>query len=254
MSLHREYDGGLLAGTYEGDGLAVESGALDSEQDIYVEILTPYTDGDNPFARKEAADLQIHGMTGGSVGTINIYTDAEQSPNQPTKTLTYSMIRDGIYRLNVCDIDPFLKLQVEIYGSMGALSFHGIGLSFTMRPRHAMVLDLGRIIPPEGKDVAWINQVEIEACSSYDIYLDVYKNGLLHSTETITVNPDVRDVYTVILPRETKGRRLALRLRSTHADGEGFLGFETYMVRVRHAATGNYTELPVGQGDQRSDE
>jgi hypothetical protein len=217
-------------------------------------MLTPYTDGESPVSRKEPADLQIHGMTGGSTGLINLYTDSAAFLGTPSLSLSYSMLRDGIWRADISEMGPFLKVQVEIYGNFNDLSFHGIGMSHTTRPPHAMNLNLGRIVPPNSGDLAWINQVEIECISAYNLLLDVYKNGILHSTETVAVNPNVRDVYTVQLPRETKGRRLALQLRTTASAGEGFKGFETYMVRVRNAASGNFTELELSQGDQRSDQ
>lgn len=252
-AIHRDYDGSLTAGTLEANVLELETGELDSNRDIYVEILTPYGDGGQPMSRKDPADLQVHAKTGGSLGTLNLYTDASEFPNQPTKTLQYATQHDGIYRLQIPDTGAFVKAQVEFLGNMSELSFHGFGVTYVPRPEHVVYLNLGTVMPEQGADVSWINQVELELISDYNVYLDIYKSGLLHSSQLITVNPGVRDVYTVQMPRDTKGRRLHLYLRSAHADGEGFVGFETYMVRIRHAATGNVTELYVGQGDQRSD-
>lgn len=254
MSLHREFDGSLLAGTYEGNVLRLDDGDLDSEQDIYVEMLTPYADGDLPLNRKDAMDFQIHGKTGGATGTVNIYTDASEFPAGTAKTLVYSMISEGIWRANVEDVGAFLRAQVEIFGSMAALSFHGIGMTFSPRPQHVMALDLGDVIPPNGGDLAWINQVELDVEANHDLYLDIYKNGELHATETVTITPGIRDVYTVVPPRDTKGRRLNLRLRTSYANSEGFNGFECYSAKIRHAGTGNWSELEIGQGDGRSDE
>jgi hypothetical protein len=254
MSLHREYDGGLIAGSYEGNVIKIEDGELDSGSDIYIEMLSPYIEGDSPLTRKDPADLQIHGKTGGSVGTVNLYTDATEFPAAPNKTLSYSMMREGIWRADILDLGPFMRVQVEIFGAMSALSFHGFGVTYNARPQHVYSMDLGNIIPPNGGDLAWINQVELEIQSLHNLYLDIYKNGHLHCTETVVVDPDVRDVYTVILPRDTKGRRLAVKLRTSYASSEGFHGFETYMVRVRHQSTGNWTELSVGDTDQRSDQ
>jgi hypothetical protein len=255
MSLHREYDGSLIAGTYEGNVLRLEDGDLDSDQDIYVELLSPYSEGDSPVARKDAEDFQIHGKTGGSVGTINFYVDQQEFPGGPSKTLTYSMLREGVYRAQISDLPPFLRLQVEIFGGMGALSLHAIGLTVSTRPPHVMSLSFGEIVPPNNGDLAWINQVELDVEAAHDLYLDVYKNGVLHCTETVPVRPGYRDVYTVTVPRDTKGRRLALRLRTSYADSEGFNGFECYGAKVRHAATGNFSELEIGQGgDGRSDQ
>lgn len=253
MSLHREYDGTLLGGSYQGNVLKLETGDVDSTLPIFIEILTPYTEGESPISRKDPADLQIHGKTGGA-GTINLYTDGTEFPEIPIKTLDFNMINDGIYRADITDLGPFQKLQVEILGNMNALSLHAIGISCTYRPPHAMVVDLTELIPPNNADLAWITQVEFDVSADHDLYFDIYKQGVLHTRETVVVTPGIRDNYTVTIPRETKGRRLQMYLRTSQASGEGFLGFELYALRVRSGTTGNLTELDVSPTDGRSDE
>jgi hypothetical protein len=217
--------------------------------------LTPYAEGDSPISRKDPADVQIHGMTGGATATLNLYTDDTLSPSTPNMVFAYSLLRDSIFRGNILDLGPFQRVQAEIIGSMTSFSIHALGISCTYRPPHVMALDFSNLIPANNADLAWINQIEFDLQSDYDVLLDVYKGGVLHATETITVTPGIRDVYTVgPLPRETKGRRLGLILRTSQADGEGFLGFECYQIRVRSGTTGNYTELQLGQTDGRSDQ
>jgi hypothetical protein len=255
MSLFREFDGGLLGGTYEGNVLLLERGDIDTQAGISVEILTPYSEGDSPISRKDPADIQIHGTTGGAPATLNLYTDDTLAPASPNMTLTYSLLRDNIYRANILDLGAFQRVQVEILGSMTQFSIHALGISCTYRPPHVMVLDLNDLIPGNNADLAWISEIEFDLQSDYNVYLDVYKLGELHTTEEIVVTPGIRDVYRVgPLPRETKGRRLGFVLRTSQANGEGFLGFEAYQVRVRSGTTGNYTELELGQTDGRSDQ
>lgn len=255
MSIFREYDGGLLGGTYEGNVILLEEGEVDSESGIDVNILTPYAEGDSPTSRKDPADIQIHGMTGGATATLNLYSDDTLAPSTPNMTLEYALLRDNIFRGNILDLGAFQRVQVEILGSFTQFSIHALGISCTYRPPHVMVLDLNNLIPGNNADLAWISEIEFDMQSDYNVYLDVYKNGVLHTTETITVTPRIRDVYRVgPLPRDTKGRRLGLILRTSQADGEGFLGFEAYQVRVRSGTTGNYTELELGQTDGRSDQ
>lgn len=250
MSLHREPDGSLLAGTYDGKVIEIEIGTSDDSSPIYVEILTPNSEGDSPVSRKDPADLQLQVLTGGSVGNVDVFIDRASTPALST---TFSTLVNGIYRINILPIGPFLRTQLEIYGYFTKFLLHAVALTASTRPPHVMAVDLGTLVPEQGADLAWINQVEVDVESNYDLELLVYKNGALHSTQTITVTPGFRDAYTLILPKNTKGRRLGLVLQTTAADSEGFNGFELYGIRVRHATTGNEVELPVSNTDSRSD-
>ncbi len=249
-SIHREPDGSLLVGTEDGDVIEIEIGNGDDGEPIAIRVITPYTDNGAPAARKDPADMQVLCQTGGATGTINVHLDNATSVSH---TVPFTTTQSGVYRSNVRAMGPFLRLQYDITGSFHDLSLHGIGMSYTQRPNMVMCAYLGAVIPENQTDLAWINQVEIECYSPNNLYLDIYKNGVLHTTETVTVTANIRDVFTVVPPRDTKGRRLMMWLRTSNADGEGHLGFELYMVRVRHAASGNVTELALTQGDQRSD-
>jgi len=250
LSIHADTDGRLLAGTDNGEVIRLESGVGDDSMPLPINILTPLTEGDSPLARKDAADLQLHVLTGGNVGTISFYLD--RSPDA-AKEVTFSTAASGIYYDSLIDLSTFLRMQVGITGSFMRFNIHALGVSYAPRPNHVFALNLGKIIPDSGADLAWVNQVELEVQSAANLYLDIYKNGVLHSTESVVVTPNVRDMYTIVPPRDTKARRLSMVLRTSNAAGEGFVGFECWGARVRHASTGNVTELNLGTGDIRSD-
>jgi hypothetical protein len=223
ISLHRETSGRMLAGTDDGVVLEIEKGVGDDNQPCAINILTKYVDCGVNTARKDPADLQIHTTTGGVQGVINLYMDRI---TKAAKSIPFSSTVVGSYRAQIQDIGPFLRIQYEILGSFYEMSMHAIGVSFTQRPNNTMSAFLGAIIPPDSSDLAWVNQVELDCYSPENLYLDVYKNGVLHSTELVQVTPNVRDIYTVILPRDTKARRLTMWLRTVSVAAEGQAGFE----------------------------
>jgi len=249
--LRREPDGSLLAGTTSGKVLELEHGDMDSGQPISINITTPHVDFGAPNARKTPVDVRLQALTGGAVGTLGLYLDRSLSP---AKEIPFSTSIDGIYRASVMDMDKFTRLQAKITGAFNTFVLQGFGMSFNPRPNHVMALDLGWIIPDSGADVAYLTHIELDLESAYDLELDVYKNGVIHSTLPIVVTPNVRDIYNAVPPRDIKARRIGLKLRSTHAAGEGHVGFEFFMGRVRHGVTGNITELTVTSGDIRSDQ
>lgn len=248
ISIYKEPDGSLLAGTANGAIHEIEIGTLDNGADISVEVTTPISEGNNPLARKDAVDFQFHGDTGGNDATLTFYKDGD-----PIEFLTKiaNLSNRGIYRNALRDLREFVKIQLKVSGLFNRFAMNAVNLQVTARPQHVMVLDLGELVPG-GSDVGWATQVEIDCQSGSDLSLEIYKNGVLHATRPVPITPNVRDVYTVVMPRKTHARRLGFVLKTTAADGAGQIGFECWSVKVRHGVTGNATELMTGQGDSGS--
>jgi hypothetical protein len=247
LSIWREPGGRLLVGTADGRVREIEVGLDDDDSGIAVDILTKVDSGGSPLARKDPADLQLHAQTGGVSGNISFYVDGEDAT--PTLTLPFITTRNNVYRTDLSTLGTFLKVQARITGTFKEFALQALGLSYRPRPTQVMRLDTGFIIPPQGTDLAWINQVEIDTYSPVDLQMLVFKNGVIYDTVDIPVNPNKRDVYTIVPKRGTKGRRLQLVFVTTNSAGEGDVGFEPYGIRVRHAGSGNVTELPIGGGD-----
>ena len=248
LSIFREYDGTLLMGVRSGQILSIEEeDSGDSGSSIPVLILTPIDDGGNPVGRKDAADLQIHCNTGGSPGTALLLPDGTSSETPVEYTFTGT--ENGIYRTPVTLDGPFLRMQIQFSGSFTEFSLQAFGLTYRQRPQQVMRLDLGHIIPPNGGDLSWVNEVEIDTYSPADLQMKIYKGGSLFDTLTVPVTAGIRDVYTVVCPRGTKDRRLQIVFETTNDAGEENPGFEPYGVKVRHAGSGNATELSIGGGD-----
>jgi hypothetical protein len=249
--LRREPDGSLLAGTSSGKVLELEHGDMDSGQPISINITTPHMDFGSSNSRKTPVDMRIHALTGGSVGTLGLYLDREL---EASEEITFDTSIDGIYRASIIDMDKFTRVQAKISGSFNTFVLQGFGMSVNPRPPHVMALDLGWIVPDAAADIAYLTNIELDLESAYDLELDLYKNGVLHSTLPVVVTPNVRDVYTVIPPKDIKGHRIGLKLRSTQDSGEGYIGFEFFRGQARHGITGNLSELISTSGDIRSDQ
>jgi hypothetical protein len=239
-------NGMLLAGTTDGGVCQLETGNTDLGVQIPISIKTPVSDGDNPLVLKDPADFQMHVNTGGSTAQVDFYKNGGLTPSL---TIPVATTQAEVYRASAFDLGEFLKIQLVITGSFSTFNMNALNLSVVPRPQNTMVLDIRHIVPDSGTDIAWITQLELDCISSSDLLLDIYKNGVLHTTQPITVNPGVRDVYTVPMPRGTKGRRLRMVFRTTASPGQGSIGFDPYSVKVRHAITGNVTQLPIAQGD-----
>lgn len=246
MSLHREPDGSLLAGTNNGAMIEIERGSSDDGNEIPVSILTSMEDCGDDAARKRPVDFQIHADTGGSELQVEFLMDGQVASSE---TFDIHNAIASIHRTQVIGAPEFFRLQIKVTGEVQALSWHKWGFSFIPRAQSAVAMDLGYIIPENGADIAAINQIEFDMNNESDhLHLDIYKLGRLHSTTRVETTPNIRDVYTVVLPRDTKGRRLNLILR-TEASGDDVRGFELYFARVRHADSGNVTELQIGSAD-----
>jgi hypothetical protein len=247
LSIYKEPDGSLLAGTANGAIHEIEIGNTDGGAPIAVEVTTPISEGNNPLARKDSVDFQFHGDTGGNSATFTFFKDGVEFLSK-----VINLQSQGVYRNALRDLGEFLKIQLKVAGSFSKFVMDAISMQVTTRPQHVMVLDLGEMIPSQGTDIGWATQVEIDCDSGSDLLLEIYKNGVLHATRPVPVTPNVRDVYTVVMPRKTHARRLGFVLKTTAADGSGQIGFECYSFKIRHGVTGNDTELMIGQGDSGS--
>lgn len=251
MSIERGTKGELLAGAADGYVWELDTGTFDNATAIPVSILTPIDDGGDPLHRKDPLDLQIHFDTGGSTGTLSIFKDGA---NTAVASYTISATSQTIYRIDLSDLGPFIKLQIGISGSFFNFVLHALNVSYRVRTQHTMVVDTGYILPPGDGDITWISEAEIDANSPSDLSLLTYKDDVLYDTQTISVTPNVRTVYRTELPRGTKSKRPRLVVKTTAANGEGSVGFECYFVRVRHRGSGNQggqfrTVWPTGQAD-----
>jgi hypothetical protein len=248
LSIWREYNGQLIVGTNDGRIREIEYGLDDDGSGILVDVLTPFDDGGNPTAGKNAADVQVHGKTGGTPGSLVFYKDGNVSA--PVETISYSISDDDVYRSAFSTLDRFLRLQVNIAGTFTEFGVTHLGVSYRPRPQQFMVLDSGHVVPNAGQNLAWVSHVYLDCYSPVDLQLQIYKNGSLYDTCDIPVTANERDEYTVVMPRGTKGRRLQFKVITTNSAGQGDVGFEPYSLSVKNALSGKVTELPFNAGDK----
>jgi len=239
-SIFNEPDGTLIAGDQSGNMWILDSGTTeqDDSNDISIEILTPIQDGGNPLVYKDPMDLQIHMDSGDNNATIDIYLDGDSS--SPTTYYTASTLIPGVWRQQLDDLGKFIKAQVRMTGLFNTLRIHAINISYRERPQRMVRLDTGYILPQDPQDIVWIQEVEFDANCSEDFVMKVYRNDSLFYTVTQTVGTTgVRDVHRLPVPRQTKGERIRIVFESESDEGEGDVGFDPYMVRVRVRSTGN---------------
>ena len=239
-SIFNEPDGTLIAGDQSGNMWILDSGTTeqDDSNDISIEILTPIQDGGNPLVYKDPMDLQIHMDSGDNNATVDIYLDGDSS--SPTTYYTASTLIPGVWRQQLDDLGKFIKAQVRMTGLFNTLRIHAINISYRERPQRMVRLDTGYILPQDPQDIVWIQEVEFDANCSEDFVMKVYRNDSLFYTVTQTVGTTgVRDVHRLPVPRQTKGERIRIVFESESDEGEGDVGFDPYMVRVRVRSTGN---------------
>jgi hypothetical protein len=247
LSIHREETGQLLIGTSNGSVLEVENETSDDGSGVNIDILTPWQDDGKPLSRKDAADLQVQLNSGNEPLDLNLYKDGSDTASMTLDDVASDL--PGVYRANLEAFGTFLRAQLELQGEVRVFNLHGLGLSYRDRAQQVMVLDTGHIIPPNGGDIVWLTDIELDCYSAANLQMKVYKDGSLFDTAPIPVTPGIRDVYRINAARNTKGRRLRIVFITTNSNSAGDPGFEPYALRVRHKGAGNMTELPFGSGD-----
>ncbi len=250
LSMFRELDGALIAGTDDGEVWLLETGNQDDGEDIAINIRTPIEDGGAPLMRKDACDLQIHADTGNRQGLVSFALDGA---DLPSVSIPFLCSQPQVYRANAQSVGVFLKAQMHITGAFNRFVLHLMNLTYRDRVQQVMVLDCGTIQPQAGHRMVWMVEAEIDCISGYDLEMDLYLDDVLYTTETVVVKPNKRSMYRIPFPRGSKARSPRIVFRTTAPDGVSNPGFEPYRVRVRDRGTGTVSEhgfrpiWPVGE-------
>jgi hypothetical protein len=235
-SIFCDPDGSLLIGDGGGILWKIEDGFLDNGEKINVEVLTPIEDGKNPLALKDAFDLQLHMMTGGDTASVYLYKDGSQTESAD---YTGSTVVPTVWRTEASDLGAFTKAQLGLTGDFQSFSLHQWNLSYRPRPQRMTRLDTGSFTGPG--DISWIQEIEVDTIAAGDLTVELYFNDTLHSSHSVSVNADVRDVYQLPMARDAKGERPRIVVKSDTTSGTT-TGFDPYMVRVKMRQAGNQGE------------
>jgi len=249
LSIQKEPDGTLTAGTIDGKLLELEYGTGDTSSDPSFTLLTPYMDGGNPLIRKDAFDLQFHTDTNANTATVNVYKDGATSA---TSTYTFATTYPQVYRIQAEDVGEFIRAQLKVTGTANSFLLSSLDMTYRERPQHMTYLDTGYLLADDPGDVIWLQEIEVDANSPSDLEAKIYLDDRLYDTISIPVTANVRTVYRGSPKRGTKSRRPRIVIHTTASDGAGEVGFEPYFVRVRTRNSGNQssgqfrTVWPVG--------
>jgi hypothetical protein len=193
-------------------------------------------DGGNPLVRKDPFDLQFHADTNGNTATVTVYKDGSASSSA---SYTFSTAQPQAYRIQAEDVGTFVRAQLQVTGTFDEFQLSSMDLTYRLRPQNMNYLDTGYFVADDPADIVWLQEVEIDANSPSDLYVMVYLDDRLFTTETVSVTANVRTVYRVPIPRGAKARRPRIVVKTSAADGAGEIGFDPYFVRVRTRTSGN---------------
>jgi hypothetical protein len=241
LSLHREQDGTVLAGTTNGQIWQLENGFQDNQSNVPVYFYTPFSDGGNPLVRKDPFDLQLQLESDGTLGTVSVYVDGIEAP---AAAFPFSIAGRGIFRANLQNIVPrFTFAAIVIQGSFSVFRLKNFNLSYRALPQQVMSIDTGWIVPEEPHEMVWLTEVELDCISPANIVMTPYLDDIVQNPVTITVKPNQRSTYRIRPQRgvgsSLKARRVKLAFATTNANGVGSVGFEPFFIRVHHRPSGD---------------
>lgn len=254
MSLFREQDGKLLAGTNDGQIWEIESATQSQDEtesetvgvsavwDIDVDIQTPWDDGKSPYSRKEASDYQIHALTMGESGSVEFFKDG--SMDEVTALSFATGENEGVYRSAMTALGKFLRVRQRISGAFNRFLLHMTNITYRPVPQEVMVYDPGYILPVNGGEMSWVVESEIDCVAPANLTLNCYKDDVLAYQLTVPTRRG-RSTYITTLRRGSKAARLRITYSTTLAAGVTNPGFEPYGMRVRHHGSGAWITMPT---------
>lgn len=234
--IFQEPDGVILASDNNGTVWILDAGSQDEGTDIPVVIWTPVDANGLPYVRKDPLDLQIKLDTNGNNLAVAVHHDGSGSAATPTP-INFQGNGLTIYKTGIQSMSAFRMMQYRMTGSFSTFKLYETNLTYRARPQHRMAVDTGYVRIGE-EDVTWVREIRLMANSPVNLTLQVYLDGVIAATKTVTVTANVPRPYSVMLGREVAGYQLRVLIETTNNAGTGEQGFEVYWVDYRPAISG----------------
>ena len=202
-SITRDMSGEIRAGSYVGEVLKLNSGTQDDTANIPVNVLTAQLDAAKPLSRKVPFDLSIRMDTGGSDVTVGVYLDGAIIP-----ATTFTANTDGplVWKQDISSLASFRRAQLRFTGAPAAFRLWDWNLSYRDMPQHHYHVDTGNVAT--GSDyVRWFREVLILARSQNDLFVDIYFDDVLYSSNPVTVTAGLTQTHRFSTGLGTKGRQ-----------------------------------------------
>lgn len=238
--IHREPDGTLLIGDAAGHVYQLDTGTSDNGTKISLVLWTPVDDFGSPLYRKDGFDYQILADTGGDTATINLHLDNSGVSGDNASLVAATPL---LFKKNISSLGPWRRVQYRMGGNFNTFKLFEVATNHRLRPMHRFAVDTGYI--QTGKqDLNWVREVRVMACSPTDLELVMDFDGV-QSGGTVGVIPNQTSIYTVPMPKGTKGNQLRIQINAVAAPGTGEVGFELYWIEIRYEGSGNVTDKQI---------
>jgi hypothetical protein len=213
-SIAREPDGTLIAGDTAGFVWTLDdTGRLDGEDGIDLELLTIADDLDLPLQQKTLNDARIVAQTGGEAATVLAYlndsSDADASFTGFTETM--SPFVGSLARL-----PAVWRVQLRITLTAGAFGafFSGYDIGAVMSPLGRLTYDSGPM--DLGQEFTWVRELRVSLTAvGADIAAVLSFDGLERAAVTIPIPSFGPRTVTIPVPRDFKGSCPRLVMTST---------------------------------------
>lgn len=242
MSLTRDFNGDVYAGTNNGKVIALNKTFNDDGDDVQINIQTPHLDDGSPLARKVPFDFQMRVDTGGDDVTVALHLDGDDTP---ATSFTVNTPGQSVFMKSLEGLPEFRRASLRVYGSVGTrFKWWDWNLSYRNLPQHHHFLDTGNV--QTGKEfIHHFKEIRLNLKSDHNVTVKVYFDDVLYATETVTVTPGVTRPYTIMLARDVRGRQPRVSIETTNAASYGEDGFEIYWIEWKVKPTGNQMKVPV---------
>lgn len=238
--LYRTSSGRLVGGTLDGRVVQFETGNSDLGDPIEVTARTPSLDGGLTLNHKEMFELALTADSGGDALTYSVVGE----DGSTLSTDSASPAARATIRKNMANVKA-RRFQLRLSGSFNTLRLYDFNMALRPVPQHRTYLDTG-YIRVGTEEFHWFRSLRLMLISYSNLTLDIYFDGSLVATESLTVVSGTAKIYTVPLGREAAGRqpRLVIRAGTTTAEATTEAGFEAYWIEWINRESGRTNEGP----------
>lgn len=251
-SIYKEPSNLLIAGTNDGRVVGLEGGTNDNGSPIAFELRTVAEAPGGALIKKDFHDIIVNldsGHSNSPIQGVGIQFYKDDETTAAVNLLARGGVGNTTWQAEVTDLSGARRVAMKISGSSDTgFKFYDYSLNFRERPMARVRWDTGytQLASMLGRELVWFRRLNVVANSPGDLSVQVYFSGVLDSTYTVEVLPNVTDVYWIPIGRECKGRQPLIVVTPVEVnsfEGQPPEPFELYKLGFQLRNTGTTSEM-----------
>lgn len=243
MTVFREPDGTLLAGTNNGFVWVLDNAAVSADNGTAIPVVIYFKTEDygSPRTKKDPTFYTVRLDTGGTAAGLSFYLDGST-----TAALNINPLHtgEGIFQYALDSLANHRQLTTRLTGSFTTFRFYDWSVDYIALPDGRTRWQIGPVDLGNGQDMVWLRKVKVKYVSSAAVSLSAKFDGTVRGTASIPAAGDPTN-QLAFFGRECKGSQLSSFILDANG-GECLLWWVEFTYRTSGGITQN-KKITIGE-------